>query len=78
MKNIFLFLLIVSTFHINSVAQSKQDSIPSLNKKKLLLTELSTTGVYGITMAGLWHVWYSKEPLQKFHIVNDIYIRVLF
>lgn len=49
-----------------------QDSL-STHPKRLKTVLYTGTGLYGVTLIGLNHLWYSNEPQSKFHFFNDNY-----
>jgi len=48
-----------------------QDSTKAINKKRLRTLTIGGTVVYGATLAGLSHMWYSESESQSFRFFND-------
>jgi hypothetical protein len=59
---VFLFVSVVCQAQL-------RDSVVS--KKRLRTFTLVSASAYGVTLAGLNHLWYQHAPRQSFHFFND-------
>ena len=64
------WLLILLTCPLLSIGQSV-DSTHAVNKKRLRTFAISGTVAYGVTLAGLSHLWYADTKSQPFQFFND-------
>lgn len=62
-----LLLILVPTLSSGQVS----DSSKTINKKRLRLIALGGTVGYGISLAGLSHLWYSNTESQSFRFFDD-------
>ena len=64
------WLLVLALIPMLAFGQAN-DTTQSINKKRLRAITLGGTVVYGVTLAGLSHLWYSDSETQPFQFFND-------
>src|SRR5688572_11624415 len=65
-KWIFLFIFLPTIAFCET-----EDSTQAVNKKRLRTLTIGGTVAYGVTLAGLSHLWYSDSESQSFQFFND-------
>src|SRR5437773_12327903 len=73
-RNFFCVVLLLNFFPARSQVDTLAFFEPSkeYNPKRVRLIKYSAAGLYGITMIGLYNLWYRQYPQEHFHFFSDV------
>lgn len=76
MKQFAAFFFLVVICFASAPAQENRklsllENAPEYNKSRAHIAGYTTAGLYVVSMAGLYQLWYADYPLEGFHFFND-------
>ncbi len=73
--NLWFCIIYCLWFNFSNAQETKKlllfDNAPSYNKSRVNIAGYTTTGLYAVSMAGLYQLWYKDYELEGFHFFND-------